>query len=144
MLGIHSEVEQSLPGREFQLETLSRVIGSGIVGHPLIFLSGPSGSGKTVTLSRVLPTTTTSATAWIHCIEAFTDSLVLESILDQLSGTEPSASNGFKTLARCDSLQVFVPLLNELLDSQDVASTAKPMHRFVVCITHVTNIPNTY
>lgn len=123
-------VEESLPGRGPQLRALSQALSLG--GHPLTLLSGPSGSGKSATLSRALSTQRPTAVAWIHCIERFTDSLVLESILDQLSGTVPSVGNGYVTLSRCDSLQVFVPLLNELLDGQDAASARPPMQRFVV------------
>ena len=125
MLGL----QESLPGRAPQLRALSQAFGFG--GHPLTLLSGPSGSGKSATLSRALSTQLPTAVAWIHCIERFTDSLVLESILDQLSGTGPSVRNAYATLSRCDSLQAFVPLLNALLDGQDAASP-RPMHRFVV------------
>ncbi len=58
--------------------------------------------------------------ALIDCIErSLSDNLLFESILNQYSGTHPSAESSYQLYSQCDHVNQFVVLLNELLQGQD-------------------------
>ncbi|XP_040067601.2 origin recognition complex subunit 5 [Ixodes scapularis] len=109
-----------IPCREKQAKALLR-----LMGHPetgacqSIFIYGHASTGKTLLVSGIL-TTLHLRHAYVNAVEAYTTRILFETILNQLTGTVPSADNGFSNFANCDNMCDFLRhLRNEVSEDLD-------------------------
>uniref|UniRef100_A0A674HIJ2 Origin recognition complex subunit 5 n=1 Tax=Taeniopygia guttata TaxID=59729 RepID=A0A674HIJ2_TAEGU len=111
-------LESLVPCRESQVSMLLSIFGERQqFSFPCIFIYGHTASGKTYVMQTLL-TTLQLPHVFVNCVECFTSRLLLEEILIQLqscsSGTEQTSP------VRCDTLNDFVRLFKQAVDSQEV------------------------
>ena len=54
----------------------------------------------------------------VNCVECYTARLMFEHVLNHLSHSVPSPVNDFTPYARCDNMNEFIRLLNQLLQEK--------------------------
>ncbi|KAI9207559.1 origin recognition complex subunit 5 C-terminus-domain-containing protein [Polychytrium aggregatum] len=84
---------------------------------PPMILQGPSGAGKSHVIDHFFRRDSDSVGhtfAFLSCVERYTQRLLFESALNQITATVPSAHNGFANYAKCDSIVEFVAQLKEI------------------------------
>ncbi|TPX60910.1 hypothetical protein PhCBS80983_g01469 [Powellomyces hirtus] len=107
------------PGREDQLDDLSKLLADKDCAPSVLFLSGLPGTAKTLIIDHVLRGRN-DRIAWLDCVERHNPRLLLESALTQLSGCRPEPltddnSGLWGTFQQCDSVSEFVGCLDEAL-----------------------------
>ncbi|KAK4295591.1 hypothetical protein Pmani_031859 [Petrolisthes manimaculis] len=108
------DISDSIPCRREQIQLLVHLLGQGTCALPSsLFVYGPSGCGKTLVTLAVLKRLDI-ITAHINCIEAYTPRIMFETVLNQLSGTVLSSSNGYTSYASCDNLGDFVKHIKDI------------------------------
>ena len=100
---------------------------------PLLLLTGAPSTGKSMTLRHTLNSAleAKSRVAHVHCAERYTEPLLYESILSQLSGLTPTPSNNYSTYAKMENPNAFLVTLNALLDS------SPGLHSYFVFLDHI-------
>ncbi|KAJ1677228.1 Origin recognition complex subunit 5, partial [Spiromyces aspiralis] len=127
-------------GRDDEIYTLTSLIGDPRdASPPSIFIYGPSATGKTAIIKRLIneynrqfpcPSITAldehgcdqrlegdtagSWFAYVDCVECNTPRLVFERALNRWAGWQPSESNRYTSIAKCESSVDFVNRINQI------------------------------
>ncbi|KAJ8046876.1 Origin recognition complex subunit 5 [Holothuria leucospilota] len=85
---------------------------------PAIFIYGHSSTGKTFVTKKLLKSTE-APHASINCVECYSQRLLYEEILGQLSGQVLCAENNYTRSSRCETMNEFVRLLKIVIEENE-------------------------
>jgi len=103
-----TELNNCLPGRKVQIDSLLKLFGEkDQFTCQSLFLYGQPSTGKTCVIRSILNYLKAPA-AYVNCVECYTNNLVYQLVLNQISGEGPSADNNYTNYVNCDNMNDFV------------------------------------